>query len=142
MRKTKRIRISTICFAALVAANCGANEGVLRSGNETPVQANAVDDKPSFEKDMNALHTAGFTYIYELRRRDGEAIDSEEVSIIRELTVDTNRRIKSDSNKAVLIGSNFELSNDDLSALNARFLVVDHSATPGADVKTDANFNK
>ncbi|MBK8466329.1 MAG: hypothetical protein IPL32_10905 [Chloracidobacterium sp.] len=139
----KRIRLCTICFVVLPAvfsAGCGANEGVLRSGNETPIQV--VEDKPSFEKDLNAMHTAGFTSIYVLRRRDGKTIDAEDVRVIKELTVDTNRRVKSDSDKAVLIGSNFEMPKESLSELNARFLVEDRSAPPVNDANTNLNSNK
>ena len=133
-----------ICFLILLVifAACGANEGVLRSGRETPLQANAVEEKPSFEKDLGAMHTAGFTFIYALRRRDGKTIDAEDVRAIKQLTNDTNRRIKSDEDRAVLIGSNFELPKDNLSALYGRFLVEDYSEPPAADTKTDANSNK
>ena len=141
---TRRIRSSVICFFILpfVLASCGANEGVLHSGKETPLPVNAVEEKPSFEKDLAAMRTAGFTLIYALRRRDGKTIDAEDVRVIKQLTNDTNRRIKTDDDHAVLIGSNFELPKDNLSALYGQFSVEDYSEPPAADVKTDANSNK
>ena len=142
MRITRQIRSSTIYLLVFpfVLAGCGANEGVLRSGNETPIQV--VEEKPSFEKDLNAMHTAGFVFIYALRRRDGKTIDADDVRVIKQLTVDTNRRVKSDSDKAVLIGSNFELPKDNLSALNGRFLVEDHSEPPDGNSNINANSKK
>ena len=127
---------------AALAAGCGANEGVLRSGKDTPVQVNAVEEKPSFEKDLEAMRTAGFTFIYAIRRRDSRTIDAEDVRVIKQLTVDTNRRVKADEDRAVLIGSNFELPKDNLSGLNARFLVDDYSQPPVPNANVDTNFNK
>lgn len=128
-----------LCFLLLTAfaIGCGANEGVLRSGKETPLQANVVEEKPPFEKDLDAMSTAGFTFIYALRRRDGNTIDAEDVRLIKQLTVDTNRRVKTDEDHAVLIGSNFELPKDNLAAIYARFLVEDHSPPPVADVNAN-----
>ena len=88
------------------------------------------------------MRTAGFTFIYSLRRRDGKPVDAEDVRAIKQLTNDTNRRIKSDEDRAVLIGSNFELPKDNLSELYGRFSVEDYSEPPPADTKTDANSNK
>lgn len=142
MTKTTRIRASALCVTVLLGTGCGANEGVLRSGNETPVQANAIDEKPQFERDLNAMHTAGFTFVYVLRRRDGKTIDSEDIRTIKELTADTNRRVKSDSDRAVLIGSNFEVPKENFSALNSRFLVEDHSKPRVSNANINSNSNK
>lgn len=126
----------------LFLTGCGANEGVLRSGKETVVRANIVDEKPSFEKDLEAMRTAGFTFIYGLRRRDGKTIDAEDVRAIKQLTVDTNRRVRSDNDRAVLIGSNYEVSKENLDALRARFSVEDLSPAPAADANVNTNTNK
>jgi len=134
--------MGAICLAVLLASGCGANEVVLRSGNETPIQGNAVEDKPSFEKDLNAMHTAGFSFVYVVRRSDGKIIDAEDVRVIKELTADTNRRVKSDNDRAILIGSNFEIPSDNLAALNRRFLVEDHSKPPIEDANFNSNSNK
>lgn len=142
MKKTKQIRAGAICLAFLFEVGCGANEGVLRSGNETPIQTNALEERPSLEKDLSAMQTAGFTFVYELRRRDGKIIDAEDVRVIKELTADTNRRVKSDNDKVVLIGSNFEVPKDSLSSLYARFLVKDHSKPRFADTNIGLNSNK
>lgn len=135
-------RKSAICLAVLFAAGCGANEGVLRSGNETSIPVNAVEDKPSLEKDLSAMHTAGFTFVYVVRRRDGQIMDSDDVRLIKELTADTNRRVKSDSDKAVLIGSNFEIPKEDFSVLKTRFLVEDNSKSPTISSNSNSNSNK
>lgn len=128
----------------LTALSCGANENILKSGNETSIQTNSttINEPATFANDLAAMQTAGFSFIYELRRRDEETIDSEDVRVIKQLTVDTNRRVKTDNDRAVLIGSNFELPKENLAGLNRRFLVEDHSQPPVEEAKTDANLNK
>ena len=139
--QTKRRGIYLLLLIVF-AMGCGANEDVLRSGKETPLQNNAIEEKPSFEKDLKAMSTAGFTFIYALRRRDGKTIDAEDVRVIKQLTVDTNRRVKTDDDRAVLIGSNFELPKDNLAAMYERFSVEDYSPPPVADANVNTNTGK
>src|SRR5574339_78041 len=105
MRKTSLIAAVLSFFAAA----CGANEGVLRSGRETPVQRNSESQpvKSSIERDIDEMRTAGFTYIYVLRRKDGQKLDAEDRGVIRQQTTDTNRRVMSDEGRAVVIGTNY-----------------------------------
>lgn len=140
----KQIRSHSICFLILpvLLASCGANEGVLRSGKETPVQSNLAEEKPSFEKDLAAMRTAGFTFIYALRRHDGQPIAAEDIRVIKQSTVDTNRRVKSDNDRAVLVGSNLEVAKENLDTLRARFSFEDYSQPPPMDSTVNTNSNK
>ncbi len=139
MRKTSLI---TAAFALLTAA-CGANEGVLKSGRETPVQANVESPKAPIEADLEAMRTAGFTFIYVLRRKDAQPLDAEDVGVIRLQTAEANRRVKSDADKAVVIGSNYAIPPKNMFVLFDRFAVENYSppATP-ANVNTAANATK
>ena len=56
------------------------------------------------------MRTAGFTFIYALRRKDGGIMNAEDVGVIKLQTVDTNRRVKTDDDRAVLIGTNIRCS--------------------------------
>ncbi len=145
MVMSKQLKLAaSILSVTMVAQGCGANENILKSGNEPSVQSNATitNEPPTFASDLAAMHTAGFTFIYELRRRDGNTIDPEDVRVIKQLTVDTNRRVKADNDKAVLIGSNFELATENLTKLKERFMVEDHSEPLPANVNVNTNTTK
>ena len=131
-----------VLLAAGLAAGCGANESVLRSGKETPTLTNADREKTTFAKDLEAMQTAGFGFIYVLRRKDSGPIDAADVAVIKLQTVDTNRRVKSDDGRAVIIGSNYPIPPNNLAALYDRFAVENHSETPAADSNGNTNSNK
>ncbi|MEP6789238.1 MAG: hypothetical protein ABJB40_12445, partial [Acidobacteriota bacterium] len=68
-----------ILFFLLVTAfgsGCGANDSILRSGKETPAPADANSQKTPIIKDIESMKTAGFTFIYVVRRKDGGVIDA------------------------------------------------------------------
>src|SRR5207244_2039590 len=67
-------------FPVFVLTGCAANEKILRSGSETPsptvAKSNtATPEKVPFARDLEEMRTAGFAFIYALRRKDGGKID-------------------------------------------------------------------
>lgn len=144
MSRIKRLAIPLllIVFLTVSGTGCGANETVLRSGKETRIHANNANEKTSFAKDLDAMRTAGFVFIYVVRRKDGGVIDAEDVSVIKLQTVDTNRRVKADGDRAVMIGSNKQVPPDNLAVLYERFAVENYSETPIVDANVNANSNK
>ncbi|MBK9215255.1 MAG: hypothetical protein IPM59_06590 [Chloracidobacterium sp.] len=108
-------------------AGCGANERVLKSGRETPGQANVEPVKTTIERDIDEMRTAGFTFIYVLRRKDGQKFDAEDRGIVRLQTADANRRVTSDEDRAVVIGSNYAIPPKNMFVLFDRFAVENYS---------------
>jgi len=124
----------------LFVTACGGNETILRSGKETPTQASTAPHDV-FADDLMSMRTAGFTWVYVLRRMDGGKIDAEDRGVIRVNTVDTNRRVSSDEDRAIIIGTNPAIPPDNMKALYARFAIVDHSPPPDANANTNSNAN-
>ena len=122
---------------SILFCSCGANENILKSGKETPGPTSADIKKSSFDQDLDSMKTAGFGFIYVLRRKDGQPIDAEDRGVIKIQTVDMNRRVSTDDGKAFIIGSNFVMPAEKLAALQARFAVEDLS--PGPQPPTNAN---
>ena len=139
--ETKRLVLYTSLFAVLLGCSCGANERVLNSGKSNAGQANAEPLKRSIEQDIESMRTAGFTYIFILRRKDGGLIDAENRAVLRLHTADANRRVASDDGRAFLVGSNFQISAKSMAALYARFAIEDNSP-PVATVNTNENGSK
>lgn len=130
---TRRSLTAMLTVLAIVfGAGCGANENVLRSGKDPALQSNVEATKTTFEKDVEAIRTAGFAFIYVLRRKDGGLIDPEDKSVIRVQTTQANRRISADDGKAVIVGSNFQLAPHNMAAIYQRFAVENYSPAPGS----------
>ena len=94
------------------------------------------------------MHTAGFTFVYVLRRKDGGSLDAEDRSVIKLQTDDANRRVAADDGRAFLVGSNFQIPAKNMTALYGRFAIedlspstVDHSPSP-AVANTNAKISK
>lgn len=115
-------------FMILISIGCGANEGILRSGKETPTPAVVYGQISPFVKDLAAMRTAGFTFIYALRRKDGAPLDAEDRALIKVHTDIANRRVVSDDGKAIVVGSNFAIPADKMLAVNSIFAVEDYSS--------------
>ena len=128
-----------LLFGVILSAGCGPNKGLLESGKDNPGNYNAAKTKTAFEEDMDAMRTAGFAFIYVLRRKDGGKIDAEDRGVIKLQTVDTKRRVATDDDRAFLIGSDNQLPPKNLTALYGMFAVENYSAPPPANSNTNSN---
>lgn len=134
----KKYLITAVVLAGL-AASCGGNESILRSGKETNGEANALTPQSAFAEDLTAMETAGFTWVYVLRRKDGGKIDAEDRSVIRMNTTEANRRVATDEDRAFLIGTNNQIPPEKMTALYARFAIEDRSPPPAANANSNTN---
>lgn len=138
--KSRRGAIFALLFFAVAfSVGCGANDGILKSGKETPASSNAQLTKSVFEEDLGSMRTADFRFVYVLRRKDGGKIDAEDRSIIKAQTTDANRRMSSDDDKAFIIGTNTQIPPKNMMALYKHFAVEDYSPPPMANTNTNAN---
>lgn len=127
------VKKTALVILALCLVGCGANDSILRSGKgDSASQSNVESPKTPFEKDLEAMRTAGFSFIYVLRRKDGGVIDAEDKSAIRVQTTQVNRRVSADDGKAVIIGSNFQIAAHNMAAIYQRFAVDNYSPAPGS----------
>ena len=128
-----------LVLSIVLTAACGANDGILKSGKETPGSSNIQPSKSVFEEDLGSMRTADFRFVYVLRRKDGGKIDAEDRSVIKAQTADANRRMSSDDDKAFIIGSNNQIPPKNMMALYKHFAVEDYSPAPVANTNTNAN---
>lgn len=142
MRRKGAVGFSVLLLLSLIASGCGPNEGILKSGKETP-QVNAESGKSLFDQDIEAMRTADFVYVYVLRRKDGGKIDAEDRGVIRVQTSLANRRVSADDDKAFIIGSNNPIPPQNMFVLYERFAVENYSQpSANANVNAKANSNK
>lgn len=129
-----------IAITCILASACGPDDRILKSGKETPAPSNLEASKPTFEKELDEIKSAGFTFVYVLRRKDGQKLDAEDRGVIRLQTADMNRRVTADEDKAVIIGSNYQIPPKNMLVLFDRFAVENFSLPmPVVDANSNAN---
>ncbi|HMO80901.1 MAG TPA: hypothetical protein PKD24_08920 [Pyrinomonadaceae bacterium] len=118
-----------LILVLLAASGCGPNPRIMNSVEEKSGEPRAERPKLSpFEADVESMRTADFTYVFVLRRKDGEEMTAEDRSFVNANTpVETNRRKVSDEGRAIILGSNFEFEEKVLAELKARFDLTDLS---------------
>ena len=109
--------IILISIACAVSA-CGPNQQILESANENRpadtdvavANSNSTPAVVGFDQDLESMRTVDFKFILVFRRKDDQpmaAADKEWIS--RNVGAQANRRMLSDSGKAIIVGSNFPL---------------------------------
>lgn len=74
------------------------------------------------------MRTADFVFIYVLRRRDGGPLDPDDKRYASQvIPQEMNRREISDSGKAIIVGSNFRMPEQNRKVLSERFAFEDLS---------------
>ncbi len=136
------LRLSLFLSLSMIASGCGANEGLLKSGKETPVPSTGEDSKTSVVREIEAMRTAGFNFIFVLRRKDGGTMDADDRSVIKANTASANRRVSVEDDKAFVIGSNPPIPPDNFGSLDERFAVENYSSQPIPVVNTNSNVRK
>ena len=129
-------RLLAICLSAIVLCACGPNERIMNSAAENRSEqaraantaANSAPAPRTFEQDLNAMRNADFNFIYVFRRKDGGVLDADDKGFITRTTPsEINRRSLADEGKALILGSNFRLPDDNLQKFKERFSFEDHS---------------
>jgi len=117
-------------LSSSLTTSCGANEQILKSGKESPPPANVESPKSTLDQEIEAMRTADFRYIWVLRRKDGGVIDAADKAMIRANTEGVNRRVLTDDDKALIIGTNPLPFKENIDALFSYFAVQDLSPEP------------
>jgi hypothetical protein len=98
------------------------------------------------DKEVEAMRTANFNYIFVLRRKDGSKMDTDDKAFVRGVTGGFNRRTLSDDEKAVIVGSNPRVPDETLQMIRSRFEVEDFSKPANeiqnSNVPANANMNR
>ena len=125
-----RSRLLLCLLLFVLTTACGPNEQILKSGKESPTPASVETPQSTVDAEISNMRTADFRFIWVIRRKDGGVIDAADKAIIRVNTVEMNRRVVTDDEKAVIIGSNTAPFSENFDALAGAFAVQDVSTEP------------
>ncbi|MEO5857398.1 MAG: hypothetical protein ABIR33_00470 [Pyrinomonadaceae bacterium] len=111
--------------------------------SESNVNSAAAPVRSTLEKDIDAMRTADFVFIYVIKRKDGGRLDAEDKKFASAVIPgEMNRRTVADEGKVILLGSNFKIPDDSRKLIEERFAVEDLSrvqALENANAKPQAN---
>ena len=142
MMRTERNGPIYLTLAAIAAfavlAGCGPNERILNSAKEKPENINSKPVESSLDADIGTMRTAKFSHIYVIRRKDGAGLEQEDIKAIRLYSAKTNRRVMSDNDRAIVIGTNAPIPPPDLAALGDKFNVDTYLQ----DASAESNSNR
>lgn len=126
--------VLAMCIPLAISQLACTNETILRSGKDspTPAPAGTTTDRPTsgLDQDIEAMRTADFRFIWVLRRKDGGVLDAADKAVIKANTADVNRRVLTDDNKALVIGTNAIPDKARTEAIFSYFSVEDLSPFP------------
>jgi hypothetical protein len=125
-----RTFILALVMASLAACGDG-NQAIMESGKRSPTPP--AEPRPAtseYENNLAEMRSAGFSWVFIIRRRDGGEFNTEDRNMIRAATTDANRRVMTDGGKAVIVGSNFAASLPGIESLKGRFEITDLSPAP------------
>ena len=133
--------LALILVLTVIVCSCAPNQRIVESNAElTDGKSNSAvagPVRPSLEKDIEAMRTADFVFVYVIKRKDGGPLDGEDKKFAGAVIPgEMNRRTVADEGKAILIGSNFRMPDDSRKLIAERFAFEDLSTEP-----TPANSN-
>ena len=136
MTRTEIVRTMVVSLVlALLVCSCAPNQRIVESnGQWSNSEANRAAVTPvrsSLEKDIEAMRTADFVFIYVIKRKDGGPLDAEDKRFASAVIPgEMNRRTVADEGKAILIGSNFRMPDESRKLIEERFAFEDLSREP------------
>ncbi len=125
--------------------SCAPNQRIVESNAELTESKpnNTAPVRSTLEKDIEAMRTADFVFIYVIKRKDGGPLDNEDKKFASAVIPgEMNRRALADDGKAILVGSNFRMPDDSRKLIEERFTVEDLSRLQpleNANAKAQAN---
>lgn len=131
---------------AVFALACGPNERIMNSAKESESETEALNRNVAampktgtLERDVQAMRDADFNFIYVFKRKDGGTLDAGDKRFVAERTPpEVNRRRVGDTEKWIILGSNFRLEPAVLDEMKQRFVFEDYSK-PASELPMNGN---
>lgn len=135
----RRCSTAVIFAAAFLSAAC-MNQTVLNDGKPDPNAPVGTPRVKTIEDDLRAAKTAGYLFIYLVKRKDGGQIDYHDKLLLSSRTKNAARRSASEDGTAFTIAGNQPLTEEDIGALNTRFAVsILKQDAPGSNSAQNSN---
>lgn len=133
-------KAALLCCVLAFGFACGRISFSQENTNSTTVEPK--EQLSSLQKEIRAMQTADFQFIYVFKRKDGGEFDKEDRDFLRaNRTDDINRWSSTDDKKAYIAGSNYDFRLEHLQNLRKRFIVENYSK-PSPEENPAENVNQ
>lgn len=123
--------LCAIILAAVYLGGCRKSPDSVNGSGSSQGQATAPTPKlTDFEEKLQYVRDGQFHRIYVFTRKDGGAFDRDDVAYLNAnspVGEKTNMRVKTDDGRRVVIGTNFEFTQENFDALGKRFNIEDYT---------------
>lgn len=137
-RKTKDVKskfirdyavLLTVAFAAIASDACSKPQPVTNQASSSPPgqsQSAPTPQQSDFERGLDFIRKGRFTHVYVFARKDGGALNKDDGDVIR-ANVKIVDLVATDQGRRAIVGTNFDLTPENMNALLKRFNVEDYS---------------
>src|SRR5438105_621401 len=131
MKMRKSVQVSILIILTFTIGLCGsACRSSSSSNDETPDTSTyrpEATPATQFERDLKYIHDAHFVHVWIFSRKDGKELTKEDSNVLRTNAPKVVDWVTTDQNRKVIAGSNFELDQPQMAALQKRFKIEDYS---------------
>jgi hypothetical protein len=122
-----------LLFALLLApallSGCRKSDSGSTGSGSTQSRA-APSPATDLERQLQYVRDGQFAHIYVFSRKDGGAFDKDDVAYLTAnspVGEKTNMRVKTEDGRRVVVGTNFEYTQENFDTLNKRFNIEDYT---------------
>ena len=126
-----KVFLFLICVALLSA--CGATPPAANT-NSTPAAATSPSTPTAqaspltgFERDLQYIRNGSFTHVWVFSRKDGKPLDKDDAAFLRTNAPQVVAWVTTDEGRKVIAGTNYDLEQGNLSAIQKRFVTENYS---------------
>jgi hypothetical protein len=124
------LMLCALTFATLLDGGCRKASDSSNGSNTSQPQTSATPPRTDFEQKLQYVRDGQFHHIYVFARKDGRAFDKADVEYLTAnspVGEKTNMRVKTEDGQRVIIGTNFEYTQEQFDALGKRFNIEDYT---------------
>ena len=125
--KALLLPLIAILLALLVSAACRSPESNQPSESTSQQPFPTASPKSAFERDLQFIRNANFTYVWVFSRQDGKPLDKDDGNFLRQTAPQVVDWVTTDEGKKVIGGTNFDLEQGGMPALRKRFVVENYT---------------
>lgn len=123
--------LCAIILASALLGGCRKSSDSVNGASSPQGQSTTPTPKRTdFEEKLQYVRDGQFHHIYVFTRKDGGAFERDDVEYLNAnspIGEKTNMRVKTDDGRRVVIGTNFEFTQENFDALGKRFNIEDYT---------------
>jgi hypothetical protein len=116
-----------LVITVFIAGCTSAEQTALPENAPAAPTSPAASPLTGFERDLQFIRNGQFQYVFVFYRKDGKALDKDDAAFLRTNAPQVVDWVTTDNGKKVIGGTNFNLEEGGMAALQRRFVVENYS---------------